>query len=148
MQPGLVESRRGDVRRIDDPRFPFVSEPDEPVEDVLRQVMFAVHVEQCARPDSALGKQIAERLHPNRFDEEEIQARFGAMLLDAMNEQIIRVQLMGHHQVINPRHHSEYLAGRRALSMVPRRPGGALACGVDPGMGARNSCSAVRFLNQ
>ena len=118
MQSGLVECGGRDVRRIDHLRFAFVGEPDQPVIDVLRQVMFTVHVEQRARPDLAFGKEIAERLHPDRFDEEKVQPLLGAMLLDAMNEQIIRVQLVGHHQVVNPRHGSEYLAGMRWLSMA------------------------------
>ncbi len=80
--------------------------------------MFAVHVEQRARPNLAFGIEIAEGLHPDRLDKEKVQSLLGAVLLDAMNEQIVRVQLMGHHQIINPRHGSEYLAGMRWLSMA------------------------------
>ena len=52
------------------------------------------------------------------FHEEKIQSLLGAMLLDAMDEKIIRVQFMGHYQIINPSHHNEYLAGTRALSIA------------------------------
>jgi hypothetical protein len=118
MQASLVECGGGDVRGIDHLRFAFVGEPDQSVINVLRQMMFAVHVEQRAGPELAFGKQIAERLDPDRFHEEKVQSLLGAMLLDSMDEQIIRVQLVRHHQIINARHGSEYLAGRRALSMA------------------------------
>ena len=80
--------------------------------------MLAVHVEQRARPDFALGELVAERLDPERFDEEKVQSEFGATLLHAMDEQIVRVQLVRHHQIINPRHARQYLAGKRWLSMA------------------------------
>jgi hypothetical protein len=113
-------------------RFAVVSEPDQPMINVLGQVMFAVHVEQHARPDPAFGKQIAKWLHPHRFDEEKVQAPLGAMPLDAMNEQIIRVQLVGHYHVINPRHGNEYLAGERRLSIVPTAALGLRALSPGP----------------
>ena len=86
--------------------------------NVVRQMMLAVHVEQCPRPDFAFGELVAERLHPERFDEEEVETQLGAMLLHAMDEQIIRVQLVRHHQVINPRHARQYLAEKHRLSMA------------------------------
>src|SRR6266498_6138419 len=118
MQAGFVERRNGDVRRVADLCCSSVGEPDQPVVDVFGQMMLAVHVEEHARPDSAFGIQVAERLHPDRFDEEKIESLLGAMLLHAMNEQIVRIQLVGHHQIINPRHASQYFAGKPWLSMA------------------------------
>src|SRR5205823_3541760 len=86
--------------------------------NVGRQMMLAVHVEQCPRPDFAFGELVAERLHPERFNQEEVETQLGAMLLHAMDEQIIRVQLVRHHQIINPRHARQYLAEKHGLSMA------------------------------
>src|SRR5690242_1596210 len=118
MQPRLVERGQRDVRRIDDLCLALVRQPYQPVIDVVGKMMLAVHVEQRPRPDLALGQLIAKRFDPERFDEKKVQAQFRAMLLDAMDEQVIRVQLVGHHQVVNPRHAGEYSTGKQWLSIT------------------------------
>src|SRR5262249_312721 len=73
-----------------------------------------------------------KRLNPERLDQEKIEFSFGAMALDAMDEQVIRIQLMGHHQVINALHPLNILRDgaccqpqvrRGTVPMKRKRPG-------------------------
>ena len=73
--------------------------------------MLAVHVEQCARPDFAGLERFMEWLDPKRFHEEKIQASLGALSLDAVDEIIIRIQLVRHYEVIGARRHSARVGG-------------------------------------
>jgi hypothetical protein len=66
------------------------------VEGIFRQMMLAVHVEQRAGPDVVAFEGFEEIADPNRFDEEEIEALFGAAALDAMDEKSVGIQLMRH----------------------------------------------------
>ena len=116
MEQRFIERRQRDVERVDHPRAAFGRDAHQPVEDILRLVMFAVHVQQHARPDFAQLVEDAERLDPERFDEEKIQPALGAMLLDAMDEKIIRIQLVGHHQVIGPGHVRTIWQRRRTVN--------------------------------
>jgi hypothetical protein len=56
------------------------------VEDLIRLVVFAVHVEQDAAPDFALLKAFVEAINPRRLYQEEIQAGPGAITLDGVDE--------------------------------------------------------------
>jgi len=73
-------------------------------------MVLAVHVQEHARPKLAFGKRVVKVLNPQRLNEKETQTRFGAMLLDAVNEQIIGVQLMRHHDIIGSDHCAQYLS--------------------------------------
>ena len=66
-------------------------------------MMFAVHVEEHARPDPfVLG--LVKGFDPNRFDQEKFRRSSAAVSLDAVDEKVIRVQQMGHDQIVNPCH--------------------------------------------
>ena len=96
MHAGLVEGGLRNIGRIDDAGVLVMSEKNEPMVNVVRKMMLAVHVEQHPGPDFILGVILVKPLDPERFDEEEIQADLGAVLLDPMNEKIIGIQLVGH----------------------------------------------------
>src|SRR5262245_48015780 len=78
-------------------------------------MMFAVHVEQRARPDLAVLEGFMEWLNPKRFDQEKIQACLGALALNAVDEVIIRIQLVRHHEVIGARRHGVRLAKKSKI---------------------------------
>jgi hypothetical protein len=44
--------------------------------------------------------------------------RLSAVLLHAVNEKIVRVQLVGHHQIINSRHGANYRVPASGLSIL------------------------------
>ena len=100
----LVERRLRAIRRVDDLRVLRGSEIDEAMEDILRLMMLAVHVQQHARPDSAGLKVFIEQLDPGRFDEEEVQPRLGTQALDLVDEVVICVQRVRHREVVDPSH--------------------------------------------
>ena len=87
---------------IDHPGVVAAGEPDEAVENVVGLMMFTVHVEEHPGPELAALELVQERFHPKRFDEEEIQTTIRAGPLDAMDEPVIRIELVRHHQVVGP----------------------------------------------
>ena len=76
--------------------------------DLFGLMMLAVHIEQHPRPDLAQLQINMESLDPMGLDQEKIQPGLGAMTLDGMNEEIIRIQLMRHDQVVNALHRTNY----------------------------------------
>jgi hypothetical protein len=76
--------------------------------NVVGFVVLAVHIEQHAGPNFALQQVFVEQLDPRRLDQEKIQSSFGAKPLDGVDEVIIRIQFVGHRQVINPRHEDDF----------------------------------------
>src|SRR5205085_4843312 len=88
--------------------------------DFLRLMMFAMHIEQHSRPHFSKLQIKMESFDPQRFDEKEIQPGFCAISLDALDEKIIRVQFMGHYQVINALHSPNYLGSGCRLSRKNR----------------------------
>ena len=85
--------------------------------------LLAEHVQQHARPKPARVQLFVEQLHPERLHQEEIQPGGGALLLDAVDEVIIRVQLVGHDEIINAYHAPHYPAGGGGLSILRDRLG-------------------------
>jgi hypothetical protein len=121
MKRGLVERREREVRRVNHARALPVREPHEPVIQLAGVVMLAVHVEQHANADLSLGELLEERLDPLRLGEKEIESVSGAFLLHAVNEKIIRVQPVGHHEVVAPRHGQRLSARARGGASPPWR---------------------------
>src|SRR5438552_1739267 len=72
--------------------------------NIVRLMMFAVHVQEHLRPKLPFGHGIVKRLNPQRLNQKEVQTRFRAMLLNPVNEKIIRVQLMRHYHIIRSDH--------------------------------------------
>src|SRR4051812_25243796 len=72
--------------------------------DVLRLVVLAMEIQEDSCPNLAFGEGFVELLDPRGLDEKEVEAEFGAMLLDAVNKEIIRIEFVGHHHVIGPDH--------------------------------------------
>lgn len=96
MEKAFVESGASEGWRIDDNGFAAFGQINQAVKWVFGQMMFAVHVEQRAGPDFVAFKGFEERSNPEGFDEEEIEAFFGAAALDAMDKKSIGIQLMRH----------------------------------------------------
>jgi len=104
MQAGFVKGLERTVSRVDYLNVLFGRKPDKPVEDLVGLMVLAVHVEQDPRPDPAFFEGIVEAIHPQRLDEKEIEPRSDRIFLDFMDEKVIRIQFMGHHQIVNARH--------------------------------------------
>src|SRR5688500_12345538 len=98
---------------VDDLDVSFGGETDQAVINLVGLVVLAVHIEQHAGPDSALVEGLVETVNPKRLDEEKIQPRRDRILLDFVDEQIIRVQFMGHCEVVNAYHKRAYYLWRR-----------------------------------
>ena len=113
MQHAFVEGVLGERRRIDHDGFPMVGQGDEAMKGIFGQMMFAVHVQQRARPNIVALEGFEERFDPDRFDQEKIQSLRRAHSLDAMDEKAIRIQLVRHHQVVNASHNLKYVSNRR-----------------------------------
>src|SRR2546428_1678496 len=95
------------------------SQPNQPMINLFGLVMFAVHIEQHPRPNLAELHIKMKGLHPKWFDQKEIQVGLCAMPLDAVDEKIIRIQLMRHGQIIYPLHSLNYLVSKCRLSTFP-----------------------------
>src|SRR2546425_9867971 len=80
--------------------------------------MLGAPVQQPGCPFPALGQLITERFHPERLNQKKIQPPLGATLLHAVNEEVIRVQLVRHHQVIPSRHTTHYSGRTLRLSIL------------------------------
>ena len=119
MQPGLVEGGQRGRRWINDLRPESGGELDQLMVNVRIVVMLAVHVQQHPDPDFATLEVFPETFDPERLDQEKVHPLLRAMLLDAVNEKIIRVELVRHHEVVNPGHAKDYLAAACRLSIVP-----------------------------
>ena len=96
MDGAFIEGGARDRRGIDDDGFAAFSEIDKFVERIFRQMMLAVHVKKRAGVDIVAIEGFEEGADPERFDEEEIHALFGAAALDAMDKKSVRIELMRH----------------------------------------------------
>ena len=94
---GFIEGGLRGIGRVDDLGGLVMSEKNEAVINIIRQMMLAVHIQEHAGPDFVTGIEIVEAGDPERLDQEEIQAPFRAMTLDPMNEEIIGIQFVGHY---------------------------------------------------
>src|SRR5262245_40023491 len=88
------------------------------MKNVRRLVMLAVHIQQCPGPDLSPIYLLEEMLHPKWLHQKKVQLRLSAVLLHAVNEKIVRVQLVGHHQIINSRHGANYRVPASGLSIL------------------------------
>jgi len=79
-------------------------------------MMLAVHIQDDSRPNLSQLQSHVKRLDPAGLNQKKIQSGLGTMPLDAMDEEIIRIQLMRHRQVINARHRLNYLSSVCRLS--------------------------------
>ena len=116
MQRRFVERSQRDARRIDHLHAILRRPANQLVVQLVRLMMLAVHVQEHTGPDAALLELIEERVNPGGFDEEKIQPGFGAQALDGVDEKIIRVQLVGHHQIIDARHGEDFGRSRRRVN--------------------------------
>ena len=96
MEETFVEGGAGDRRRIDDDGFAAFGKIDDFVKGIFGEMMLAMHVQQRARPDIIAFEGFEKSADPEWFDEEEIEAFFGAAALDAMDEKSVGIQLMRH----------------------------------------------------
>ena len=122
MQSSLVKGHLSTVWRIDDLDLLFGGQAHEPMINIVRLMVLAVHIEKHPRPNLAFCQSVIKGLNPQRLNEKEIQTGFRAMLLDAVNEQVIGVQLMRHHDIIGSDHYVQYLSCSRLLSKRDSRP--------------------------
>ena len=122
MQPRLIECGLSAIGRINNLNLAFGGQAHEPMINVVRLMVLAVHVKEHPRPNLAFCQSVIKSLNPQRLNEKEIQTGFRAMLLDAVNEQVIGVQLMRHHDIIGSDHYVQYLSCSRLLSKRDSRP--------------------------
>ena len=87
----------------------WAAEPAEAMEDVVRAG--GVRCACLTGPGAThvpLGQVLDERVGPRAVPPGKIQLQLGAMPLDAVDEQIIRVEIMGHDQIIDSRHEHDF----------------------------------------
>ena len=104
MQARLIKGRLRPVWRINHLGLPLRCEADQSMVNIVGLMMFTVHIQQHSWPNMPFSQSLVETVDPERLHQKEIQPRLGSMLLDTMDEEVIGVQFVRHHKIINSKH--------------------------------------------